>query len=153
MNENEKTELLQSIVGAVKEVISPMENDIKDMKDKMDSMENKMDSMENKIDNMETRIDSMETRIDHMETDVKDTKYDVKNMQIQLSSVSYDTRKTKLIVENELRPDIQTLVEGYRGRVEKAREAEGRLDNIEQEIIALKTVVDVQRERAKASKK
>ena len=120
MNENEKKELLQLIIAGFKEVIGPLETDIKDMKDD---------------------IDDMKTRIDHMETDIKDTKYDVKNMQIQLSSISYDVRKIKLIVENELRPDIQILVDGHKGRVEKDYELERRINGIEEDVIILKTQV------------
>ncbi len=52
-----------------------------------------------KVSAMETKMDTMETKMDIMETNVKNVKADVKDI--------------KLILENEIRVNIQRVAEGH----------------------------------------
>ena len=69
------------------------------METKMSTMETKMGTMETKMDTMETKMDTVETKMDIMETNVKNVKADVKDI--------------KLILENEIRVNIQRVAEGH----------------------------------------
>ena len=66
---------------------------------KVSTMETKMDTMETKMDTMETKMDTIETKMDIMETNVKNVKADVKDI--------------RLILENEIRVNIQRVAEGH----------------------------------------
>ena len=59
----------------------------------------KLDSLLEKVSAMETKMDTMETKMDIMETNVKNVKADVKDI--------------KLILENEIRVNIQRVAEGH----------------------------------------
>ena len=59
----------------------------------------KLDLLLEKINAMETKMDTMETKMDIMETNVKNVKADVKDI--------------KLILENEIRVNIQRVAEGH----------------------------------------
>lgn len=69
------------------------------METKMGTMETKMGTMETKMGTMETKMDTIETKMDIMETNVKNVKADVKDI--------------KLILENEIRVNIQRVAEGH----------------------------------------
>ena len=59
----------------------------------------KLDLLLEKVSAMETKMDTMETKMDIMETNVKNVKEDVKDI--------------KLILENEIRVNIQRVAEGH----------------------------------------
>lgn len=59
----------------------------------------KLDLLLAKVSTMETKMGTMETKMDIMETDVKNVKADVKDI--------------KLILENEIRVNIQRVAEGH----------------------------------------
>ena len=59
----------------------------------------KLDLLLEKVSAMETKMDTMETKMDIMETNVKNVKADVKDL--------------KLILENEIRVNIQRVAEGH----------------------------------------
>jgi hypothetical protein len=71
------------------------------------NLEIKMDRIEKDIKDIKSKMDGMdriENRVDFMETDVKDIRYKVIDVMNDLLNISSDTRKTKLIIENEIRP-------------------------------------------------
>jgi archaellum component FlaC len=103
-------------VQALKEAFTPLFSSVEA---RMVDMENALKDIKFSIVNMENRIDSMETRIDYMETDVKDIKYKVVNIAVDLLNSSFDTRKTKLIIENEIKPVIKSLKDGNMIKSEK----------------------------------
>jgi len=59
----------------------------------------KLDLLLEKVSAMETKMNTMETKMDIMETNVKNVKADVKDI--------------KLILENEIRVNIQRVAEGH----------------------------------------
>ena len=59
----------------------------------------KLDLLLEQLSAMETKMDTMETKMDIMETNVKNVKADVKDI--------------KLILENEIRVNIQRVAEGH----------------------------------------
>ena len=73
---------------------------------KVDSIETRMDGMETKMDRMDTRMDSMETKMDHM-----DAKVD--SMGTRLDKVEKSTARMELMIENDLKPKIEVLFDGY----------------------------------------
>lgn len=67
--------------------------------EKLDLLLAKVSTMETKMDTMETKMDTIETKMDIMETNVKNVKADVKDI--------------RLILENEIRVNIQRVAEGH----------------------------------------
>ena len=74
------------------------------------NMDIKIDRIENDMKEIKSRLDSIENRVDFMETDVKDIRYKVIDVMNDLLNISSDTRKTKLIIENEIRPGMQMQI-------------------------------------------
>lgn len=60
--------------------------------EKMDLILAKLDGLDQKVDGLEQKVDSLEQKVDIIENDVKDT---------------------KLILENEIRVNIQRVAEGH----------------------------------------
>ena len=76
---------------------------------RLDVIEARINNIEINVKNIKDTVKDTEKRIDFMETDVKDTKYKAVNILNDLLSISSDTRKTKLIIENEIKPVFQVM--------------------------------------------
>lgn len=76
-----------------------------------------------------SRLDNMDSRLDNIETDV--------------SEIKNRTLKIEVILENEIRPNIQLLMEGHKGLVDTMHDIKkdtGRIETIETELFATKEV-------------
>lgn len=82
----------------------------------------KLDLLLEKVSAMETKMDTMETKMDIMETNVKNVKADVKDI--------------KLILENEIRVNIQRVAEGHLDLSRNLHEA--MKPNLEMEMLSIK---------------
>ncbi|MFR5070119.1 MAG: hypothetical protein ACLTE2_10380 [Eubacteriales bacterium] len=81
------------------------------------------------IQPINSRLDNMDSRLDNIETDV--------------SEIKNRTLKIEVILENEIRPNIQLLMEGHKGLVDTMHDIKkdtGRIETIETELFATKEV-------------
>ena len=81
------------------------------------------------IQPINSRPDNMDSRLDNIETDV--------------SEIKNRTLKIEVILENEIRPNIQLLMEGHKGLVDTMHDIKkdtGRIETIETELFATKEV-------------
>ena len=81
------------------------------------------------IQPINSRLDNMDSRLDNIETDV--------------SEIKNRTLKIEVILENEIRPKIQLLMEGHKGLVDTMHDIKkdtGRIETIETELFATKEV-------------
>ena len=81
------------------------------------------------IQPINSRLDNMDSRLDNIETDV--------------SEIKNRTLKIEVILENEIRPYIQLLMEGHKGFVDTMHDIKkdtGRIETIETELFATKEV-------------
>ena len=92
--------------------------------DKIDSMDVKIDRIEARMDKMEARMDNMEARMDNMEAKIT---------------------KTNLILENEIKPSIQLLVEGHKGNVDNIKELKNTVEEMSATVLALDLMHTVKR--------
>lgn len=90
---------------------------------KLDNLENKFDNFENRMDNFEIRMDRLENRMDNLEQDMKSVK------------------KTCLLVENDIAPKVQVLLEAHSDlakNVAVAKNLEERVGVLEFDVSVLK---------------
>ena len=81
------------------------------------------------IQPINSRLDNMDSRLYNIETDV--------------SEIKNRTLKIEVILENEVRPNIQLLMEGHKGLVDTMHDIKkdtGRIETIETELFATKEV-------------
>ncbi len=93
--------------------IDQLEARIDQMEVKIDQMEVKIDRMEVKIDQLEARIDRMEVKIDQLEARIDQMEVKIDQMEVKLNQVESDVRDMRLIIENEIRTNIQHVAEGH----------------------------------------
>ena len=95
----ERLDKLDSRMDTIESKVDTIESKVGTIESKVDTMESKMDTMESKMDTMESKMDIMESKMDTMESNMDD-------MKSQISGIN-------LILENEIRRNIQIIAEGH----------------------------------------
>ncbi|HML36930.1 MAG TPA: hypothetical protein PKA19_05800 [Bacillota bacterium] len=73
----------------------------------------KVGGLETKVDSIETRMDGMETKMDRIETRMDSMGAKVDSMGTRLDKVEKSTARMELMIENDLKPKIEVLFDGY----------------------------------------
>lgn len=74
--------------------------------EKTDMILTKLEDMDKRLDRMDERFDGIDKRLDRM-----DGRFD--GIDKRLDSMDADIKGTKLIIENEIRPNIMRVAEGH----------------------------------------
>lgn len=92
MTDSRKLDLILEKIGSLDCKISTLDR-------RMDSLETKMDSLDNKVVALDNKVNSLDTKTNSLESNLKEIKSHV--------------RHTDLILENEIRINIQRVAEGH----------------------------------------
>ncbi len=115
MQDSEKLDLILKMVHTIDEKVS-------DLDAKVDNLETKVDNLETKVDNLETKVDNLDDRVERLESETREIRQKVTKMD--------------LIMENELRVNIQRVAEGHLDLSRNLHEA--MKPNNEIEMLAIK---------------
>ncbi len=80
---------------------------------KLDTIDGRLDAIDGRLDAMDGRLNAMDGRLDAMDgrLDVMDGK--ISNLEKDMSDVKSDVTSIKLLIENEIVPNIQRVAEGH----------------------------------------
>ncbi len=108
MQDSEKLDLILKMVHTIDEKVSDLDA--------------KVDNLETKVDNLETKVDDLDDRVERLESETREIRQKVTKMD--------------LIMENELRVNIQRVAEGHLDLSRNLHEA--MKPNNEIEMLAIK---------------
>ena len=102
------------------ERLDQMDSKIDQLDSRMDQMDSRMDKMDSRIDQLDSRMDQMDSKIDKMDSRINtlDAKTDTFNSRMDTVEIGIDEVKSQitgieLILENEIRRNIQIIAEGH----------------------------------------
>ncbi len=99
MTDSRKLDLILEKIGSLDCKISTLDRRMDSFETRMDSLETKMDSLDNKVVALDNKVNSLDTKTNSLESNLKEIKSHV--------------RHTDLILENEIRINIQRVAEGH----------------------------------------
>lgn len=80
------------------------------------SLENigtRLDSMDSQLENVESRLETVETRLETVDVCLETVESRLENVETHLENVENEATSIKLILENEIRVNIQRVAEGH----------------------------------------
>ena len=81
--------------------------------EKMDLILAKLDGLDQKVDGLEQKVDGLEQKVDGLEQKVDGLEQKVDGLEQKVDIIDNDVKDTKLILENEIRVNIQRVAEGH----------------------------------------
>ncbi len=88
-----------SDMGNTKKILEKMEKGFDCLNKRMDKMDKRLDDMDKRLDGIDKRLDGIDKRLDGVDK--------------RLDSLEYTTKDILLTIENEIRPNIQTIAEAH----------------------------------------
>ena len=77
------------------------------------TIDEKVSDLDKKVDNLETKVDNLETKAAHLETKVDNLNDRVERLESETREIKQKVTKMDLVIENELRINIQRVAEGH----------------------------------------
>ena len=131
-------------------ILSEMQADFQEMKAeqqemKADLQEMKVDFQEMKAEQQEMKSDLVEVKAEQqgMKVDLLGVKEAQLSTNQRLDRIEQEVRKTSIIIENEIQPNIKLLAEGHSGviqRLDKIEEKVSEIDDIKSTVAVLKLI-------------
>ena len=123
MTEKEMLELMKQALEPVHEKLTVLDAKVTSLDEKVNSLDTKVASLDAKVASLDEKVNSLDTK--------------VASLDEKVNSLDADVRGIKVVLENEVRRDLNLLVEGHAAILERLpsqeeKEAlEARMDAME----------------------
>ena len=113
-----------------KEMLELMKQALEPVHEKLTVLDTKMTSLDEKVNSLDTKVASLDAKVNSLDTKVA-------SLDEKVNSLDADVRGIKVVLENEVRRDLNLLAEGHAAILERLpsqeeKEAlEARMDAME----------------------
>ena len=106
----------QAMLETMAKLLAPIQETLQTMSARFDGVDERLDGIDKRLDGVEKRLDGVEKRLDSVEE--------------RLDAVEQEARKANVVLETEIRRDINLLFEGHQLILERLtpREAQEALE-------------------------
>lgn len=81
--------------------------------EKLDLILNKMNELDEKVDHLDEKVGHLDEKVDHLDEKVNELDEAVNHLEVELKEIGQKVTKTEIIIENEIRVNIQRVAEGH----------------------------------------
>lgn len=99
MTDSGKLDLILEKVGSLDRRMDTLDNKMDMLNDKVNTLDDKVNTLDNKVNTLDDKVNTLDCKVNTLETDMLEVKDHV--------------RHTDLIIENEIRINIQRVAEGH----------------------------------------
>ena len=99
MTDSGKLDLILEKVGSLDRRMDTLDNKMDMLNDKVNTLDDKVNTLDNKVNILDDKVNTLDCKVTTLETDMLEVKDHV--------------RHTDLIIENEIRINIQRVAEGH----------------------------------------
>ena len=130
MTEKEMLELMKQALEPVHEKLTVLDTKMTSLDEKVNSLDAKVTSLDEKVNSLDTKVASLDAKVNSLDTKVA-------SLDAKVNSLDADVRGIKVVLENEVRRDLNLLAEGHAAILERLpsqeeKEAlEARMDAME----------------------
>ena len=130
LTEKEMLELMKQALEPVHEKLTVLDTKMTSLDEKVNSLDAKVTSLDEKVNSLDTKVASLDAKVNSLDTKVA-------SLDAKVNSLDADVRGIKVVLENEVRRDLNLLAEGHAAILERLpsqeeKEAlEARMDAME----------------------
>ena len=120
-----------------KEMLELMKQALEPVHEKLTVLDTKMTSLDEKVNSLDAKVTSLDEKVNSLDTKVASLDAKVASLDAKVNSLDADVRGIKVVLENEVRRDLNLLAEGHAAILERLpsqeeKEAlEARMDAME----------------------
>lgn len=113
MTDSRKLDLILEKIGSLDCKISTLDRRMDSFETRMDSLETKVNSLENKVVALDNKVNSLDSKVVALDNKVNSLDTKTNSLESNLKEIKSHVRHTDLILENEIRINIQRVAEGH----------------------------------------
>lgn len=106
MTENEKLDLILQKISGLDEKVEGIDKRVSGLDEKVEGIDKRVSSLEGKLEGIDKRVSGLDEKMDGIDKRVSSLETDMKEVRQQVT-------KTNLVLENEIRVNIQRVAEGH----------------------------------------
>ena len=113
----------QAMLETMAKLLAPIQETLQTMSARFDGVDERLDGIDKRLDGVEKRLDGVDERLDGVEKRLD-------SVEERLDAVEQEARKANVVLETEIRRDINLLFEGHQLILERLtpREAQEALE-------------------------
>ena len=112
MTEKEMLELMKQALEPVHEKLTVLDTKMTSLDEKVNSLDAKVTSLDEKVNSLDTKVASLDAKVNSLDTKVA-------SLDAKVNSLDADVRGIKVVLENEVRRDLNLLAEGHAAILER----------------------------------
>ena len=113
MTDRELLEAMYNDMQEVKKSVSNIEERVSSIEERVTNIEERVTNIEERVSSIEERVTNIEERVTSIEERVSSIEERVTNIEERVSNLEESNTSIKLILENEIRVNIQRVAEGH----------------------------------------
>ena len=122
---------LDSKVEKLDSRMASVETRVEKLDSRMASVESKVEKLDSQVEKLDSRMASVETKVEKLDSRMVNVETKVEMMHGEMVEMKSDMKTMKLIMENELRVNIQRVAEGHLDLSRKLHEVVKNSNEIE----------------------
>ena len=113
MTDSEKLNLILEKVTTLDEKVDALDTKGNNLDAKVNSLDAKVNSLDAKVNSLDEKVNSLDAKVNSLDERVTALDAKVVHLEADLQEVKQRVIKTELMVENEIRVNIQRVAEGH----------------------------------------
>lgn len=109
----EKVDSLDGKVSSLDGKVNSLDEKVNGLDKKVGSLDKKVDSLDKKVSNLDEKVSSLDEKVGSLDKKVNSLDKKTDSLEVGLGEVKQRVIKTDVIVENEIRVNIQRVAEGH----------------------------------------
>jgi len=113
MTDSEKLDLILEKVSNLDAKVSNLDTKVVDLDTKVVDLDTKVVDLDTKVVDLDAKVVDLDTRVASLDTRVASLDTRVATLETDMQAIKHQVTKTNLIIENEIRVNIQRVAEGH----------------------------------------
>ena len=120
----------QAMLETMAKLLAPIQETLQTMSARFDGVDERLDGIDKRLDSVDKRLDGVDERLDGVEKRLDGVEKRLDSVEERLDAVEQEARKANVVLETEIRRDINLLFEGHQLILERLtpREAQEALE-------------------------
>lgn len=127
-----------------KEMLELMKQALEPVHEKLTVLDTKMTSLDEKVNSLDTKVASLDAKVNSLDTKVA-------SLDAKVNSLDADVRGIKVVLENEVRRDLNLLAEGHAAILERLPSQEEK-EALEARMDAMEAAIRLQQADSRVEK-
>ncbi len=130
MTDQAMLETMAKLLAPIQETLQTMSARFDGVDERLDGIDKRLDGIGKRLDSVDKRLDGVDERLDGVEKRLDGVEKRLDSVEERLDAVEQEARKANVVLETEIRRDINLLFEGHQLILERLtpREAQEALE-------------------------